>query len=173
MWTGPPQEPELRCRLIFEVVFYKILESSDAPLKTVAFECGFHSVTHMRTTFSRASQCHAEAIFTSMGRWMNRADGWYIDELLRIPIVNSNLTNKLVCCGETNGRAARTCLPASLEECAVHPLPTCRPFGITMTALTREGTTLSGSLTSRAFMFDRIFPRAADAPETSFVLDVN
>ncbi|AET90809.1 transcriptional regulator, AraC family [Burkholderia sp. YI23] len=31
----------------------KRLESSDAPLKTIAFECGFHSATHMRTTFSR------------------------------------------------------------------------------------------------------------------------
>jgi transcriptional regulator GlxA family with amidase domain len=31
----------------------KRLESSDAPLKTIAFECGFHSATHMRTTFAR------------------------------------------------------------------------------------------------------------------------
>jgi transcriptional regulator GlxA family with amidase domain len=31
----------------------KLLESSDAPLKTVAFKCGFHNATHMRTTFSR------------------------------------------------------------------------------------------------------------------------
>jgi transcriptional regulator GlxA family with amidase domain len=31
----------------------KLLEDSDAPLKTVAFRCGFHSATHMRTTFSR------------------------------------------------------------------------------------------------------------------------
>jgi transcriptional regulator GlxA family with amidase domain len=31
----------------------KLLEDSDAPLKTVAFNCGFHSATHMRTTFSR------------------------------------------------------------------------------------------------------------------------
>lgn len=31
----------------------KLLEESDAPLKTVAFECGFHSASHMRTTFSR------------------------------------------------------------------------------------------------------------------------
>jgi transcriptional regulator GlxA family with amidase domain len=31
----------------------KLLEDSDAPLKTVAFKCGFHSATHMRTTFSR------------------------------------------------------------------------------------------------------------------------
>lgn len=31
----------------------KLLEETDAPLKTVAFECGFRSATHMRTTFSR------------------------------------------------------------------------------------------------------------------------
>jgi transcriptional regulator GlxA family with amidase domain len=31
----------------------QLLEASDAPLKTVAFRCGFHSATHMRTTFSR------------------------------------------------------------------------------------------------------------------------
>jgi transcriptional regulator GlxA family with amidase domain len=31
----------------------KLLEDTDAPLKTVAFKCGFHSATHMRTTFSR------------------------------------------------------------------------------------------------------------------------
>lgn len=31
----------------------KLLEDSDAPLKTVAFKCGFHSATHMRTTFAR------------------------------------------------------------------------------------------------------------------------
>jgi transcriptional regulator GlxA family with amidase domain len=31
----------------------KLLEASDAPLKTVAFKCGFHSATHMRTTFAR------------------------------------------------------------------------------------------------------------------------
>ncbi|MBP0594130.1 GlxA family transcriptional regulator [Paraburkholderia sp. LEh10] len=31
----------------------KLLEETDAPLKTVAFKCGFHSATHMRTTFSR------------------------------------------------------------------------------------------------------------------------
>ncbi|WP_321889293.1 GlxA family transcriptional regulator [Paraburkholderia bannensis] len=31
----------------------KLLEESDTPLKTVAFECGFHSASHMRTTFSR------------------------------------------------------------------------------------------------------------------------
>jgi len=31
----------------------KLLESTDAPLKTVAFKCGFRSATHMRTTFSR------------------------------------------------------------------------------------------------------------------------
>ncbi|SIT43437.1 AraC family transcriptional regulator [Paraburkholderia ribeironis] len=31
----------------------KLLEGSDAPLKTVAFKCGFHNATHMRTTFSR------------------------------------------------------------------------------------------------------------------------
>jgi transcriptional regulator GlxA family with amidase domain len=31
----------------------KFLEDTDAPLKTVAFKCGFHSATHMRTTFSR------------------------------------------------------------------------------------------------------------------------
>ena len=31
----------------------KLLEDSDAPLKTVAYKCGFHSATHMRTTFSR------------------------------------------------------------------------------------------------------------------------
>jgi transcriptional regulator GlxA family with amidase domain len=31
----------------------KLLEETDAPLKTVAFDCGFHSAAHMRTTFSR------------------------------------------------------------------------------------------------------------------------
>jgi transcriptional regulator GlxA family with amidase domain len=31
----------------------KMLEETDAPLKTVAFKCGFHSATHMRTTFAR------------------------------------------------------------------------------------------------------------------------
>ncbi len=31
----------------------KLLEETDAPLKTVAFNCGFHSATHMRTTFCR------------------------------------------------------------------------------------------------------------------------
>ncbi|AXF05053.1 GlxA family transcriptional regulator [Paraburkholderia hospita] len=31
----------------------KLLEETDAPLKTVAFKCGFHSATHMRTTFAR------------------------------------------------------------------------------------------------------------------------
>jgi transcriptional regulator GlxA family with amidase domain len=31
----------------------KMLEETDAPLKTVAFKCGFHSATHMRTTFMR------------------------------------------------------------------------------------------------------------------------
>ena len=31
----------------------KLLEDTDSPLKTVAFKCGFHSATHMRTTFSR------------------------------------------------------------------------------------------------------------------------
>jgi len=31
----------------------KLLEDSDAPLKTVAFQCGFHSATQMRTTFTR------------------------------------------------------------------------------------------------------------------------
>ncbi|RDU95817.1 GlxA family transcriptional regulator [Trinickia dinghuensis] len=31
----------------------KLLEGSDAPLKTVAFNCGFRSATHMRMTFSR------------------------------------------------------------------------------------------------------------------------
>jgi transcriptional regulator GlxA family with amidase domain len=31
----------------------KMLEDTDAPLKTVAFECGFRSATHMRTTFAR------------------------------------------------------------------------------------------------------------------------
>ncbi|CAM2155627.1 AraC family transcriptional regulator, transcriptional activator FtrA [Pararobbsia alpina] len=31
----------------------KLLEDTDAPLKTVAFKCGFHSATHMRTTFAR------------------------------------------------------------------------------------------------------------------------
>ena len=30
-----------------------LLETSDAPLKTVAFRCGFHSATHMRMIFSR------------------------------------------------------------------------------------------------------------------------
>ncbi len=31
----------------------KLLEDSDAPLKTIAFNCGFRSATQMRTTFSR------------------------------------------------------------------------------------------------------------------------
>ncbi|MFC0401821.1 GlxA family transcriptional regulator [Paraburkholderia rhizosphaerae] len=31
----------------------RLLEETDAPLKTVAFNCGFHSATHMRTTFVR------------------------------------------------------------------------------------------------------------------------
>ncbi|MFC0698384.1 GlxA family transcriptional regulator [Paraburkholderia humisilvae] len=31
----------------------RLLEETDAPLKTVAFNCGFHSATHMRTTFAR------------------------------------------------------------------------------------------------------------------------
>jgi transcriptional regulator GlxA family with amidase domain len=31
----------------------KLLEDTDAPLKTVAFKCGFHSATQMRSTFSR------------------------------------------------------------------------------------------------------------------------
>ncbi|PQV54016.1 GlxA family transcriptional regulator [Paraburkholderia sp. BL21I4N1] len=31
----------------------KLLENSDAPLKTVAFKCGFRSAAHMRTTFAR------------------------------------------------------------------------------------------------------------------------
>lgn len=31
----------------------QLLEASDAPLKTVAFKCGFHSATHMRTIFAR------------------------------------------------------------------------------------------------------------------------
>lgn len=31
----------------------KLLEDSDAPLKTVAYRCGFSSATQMRTTFSR------------------------------------------------------------------------------------------------------------------------
>jgi transcriptional regulator GlxA family with amidase domain len=31
----------------------RLLEDSNAPLKTVAFQCGFRSATHMRTTFSR------------------------------------------------------------------------------------------------------------------------
>jgi transcriptional regulator GlxA family with amidase domain len=31
----------------------KLLEDSDAPLKTIAYKCGFRSATHMRTTFSR------------------------------------------------------------------------------------------------------------------------
>ncbi|AXE96678.1 GlxA family transcriptional regulator [Paraburkholderia terricola] len=31
----------------------RLLEETDAPLKTVAYKCGFHSATHMRTTFSR------------------------------------------------------------------------------------------------------------------------
>lgn len=31
----------------------RLLEETDAPLKTVAFQCGFHNATHMRTTFSR------------------------------------------------------------------------------------------------------------------------
>ncbi|OUL82659.1 AraC family transcriptional regulator [Paraburkholderia hospita] len=31
----------------------KLLEETDAPLKTVAFKCGFHSATHMRTAFAR------------------------------------------------------------------------------------------------------------------------
>jgi transcriptional regulator GlxA family with amidase domain len=32
---------------------YADLEDADAPLKTVAFKCGFRSATYMRTTFSR------------------------------------------------------------------------------------------------------------------------
>ncbi|MBB3260089.1 transcriptional regulator GlxA family with amidase domain [Paraburkholderia bannensis] len=31
----------------------KLLAESDAPLKTVAYQCGFHSASHMRTTFAR------------------------------------------------------------------------------------------------------------------------
>lgn len=31
----------------------KLLEESDAPLKTIAFECGFRSAPHMRATFLR------------------------------------------------------------------------------------------------------------------------
>jgi transcriptional regulator GlxA family with amidase domain len=31
----------------------RLLEETDSPLKTVAFKCGFHSATHMRTTFAR------------------------------------------------------------------------------------------------------------------------
>jgi transcriptional regulator GlxA family with amidase domain len=31
----------------------RLLEGTDAPLKTVAFNCGFHNATHMRTIFSR------------------------------------------------------------------------------------------------------------------------
>ena len=31
----------------------KLLEETDAPLKTVAFNCGFHSATHMRAIFFR------------------------------------------------------------------------------------------------------------------------
>jgi AraC-like DNA-binding protein len=31
----------------------RLLEETDAPLKTVAFQCGFHNATHMRMTFSR------------------------------------------------------------------------------------------------------------------------
>jgi len=31
----------------------KLLEDTDAPLKTVAFKCGFHSATHMRMIFFR------------------------------------------------------------------------------------------------------------------------
>ena len=31
----------------------KLLKETDAPLKTVAFNCGFHSATHMRTIFFR------------------------------------------------------------------------------------------------------------------------
>jgi len=31
----------------------QLLEASDAPLKTIAFKCGFHSATHMRMTFVR------------------------------------------------------------------------------------------------------------------------
>lgn len=31
----------------------KMLEDTDAPLKTIAFNCGFHNSTHMRKTFSR------------------------------------------------------------------------------------------------------------------------
>jgi transcriptional regulator GlxA family with amidase domain len=31
----------------------KLLENTDSPLKTVAYECGFHSATHMRMIFSR------------------------------------------------------------------------------------------------------------------------
>ncbi|MBT2794273.1 GlxA family transcriptional regulator [Paraburkholderia strydomiana] len=30
-----------------------LLETSDAPLKTVAFQCGFHNASQMRTTFAR------------------------------------------------------------------------------------------------------------------------
>lgn len=31
----------------------KLLESTDAPLKTIAFNCGFHNSTHMRMIFTR------------------------------------------------------------------------------------------------------------------------
>ena len=31
----------------------KLLEETDVPLKTVAFQCGFHSATHMRMSFAR------------------------------------------------------------------------------------------------------------------------
>jgi transcriptional regulator GlxA family with amidase domain len=31
----------------------KLLEDTDASLKTVAFECGFHSATHMRTSIAQ------------------------------------------------------------------------------------------------------------------------
>jgi AraC-like DNA-binding protein len=31
----------------------KMLEETDVPLKTIAFNCGFHNSTHMRMIFSR------------------------------------------------------------------------------------------------------------------------
>ena len=31
----------------------KLLEETDLPLKTVAFRCGFHSASHMRTIFAK------------------------------------------------------------------------------------------------------------------------
>lgn len=31
----------------------KLAEGTDAPLKAVAFKCGFHNATHRRTTFSQ------------------------------------------------------------------------------------------------------------------------